>query len=83
MTPEEHLAWAKARAQELLDRGDVVQAVSSMISDLAKHEAFRELRPSAAIAGTEELLEHAKRGGALPVAEVQAWLDGIRPPDGA
>jgi hypothetical protein len=37
MTREEHLAWAKKRAHEYLDRGDLAQAVTSMGSDLNKH----------------------------------------------
>lgn len=38
MTRAEHLAWAKERALEELDRGSYVNAVASMISDLRKHE---------------------------------------------
>lgn len=36
----EHLAWAKARATEYLDRGDIRNAVTSMMSDLSKHDDF-------------------------------------------
>lgn len=36
-TREEHLAWCKKRALEYLDRGDIANAVASMISDLNKH----------------------------------------------
>lgn len=32
-----HLAWAKARAQEYVDRGDTSQAFASLASDLSKH----------------------------------------------
>jgi hypothetical protein len=35
MTREEHLAWAKTRALEYANRGDLVNAVASMGSDLA------------------------------------------------
>jgi len=38
MTREEHLAWCKQRAHEYLDRNDLANAVTSMMSDLAKHE---------------------------------------------
>lgn len=38
MTRAEHLAWAKERALEELDRGNYVNAVASMISDLRKHK---------------------------------------------
>lgn len=36
-TREEHLAWAKQRALEYLDAGDLANAVASMGSDLDKH----------------------------------------------
>ena len=37
MTREEHLDWAKERALEYAKRGDIQQAVASMLSDLRKH----------------------------------------------
>ena len=37
MTRVEHLAWCKKRAHEYLDRGDIRNAVASMMSDLNKH----------------------------------------------
>ena len=37
MSRSEHLAWAKKRALEYVERGDGVQAMASMISDLGKH----------------------------------------------
>jgi hypothetical protein len=41
MTREEHLQWCKDRALEYLNRGDVVNAVTSMMSDLDKHDETR------------------------------------------
>ena len=41
MNREEHLEWAKSRAREYLDRGDAAQAVTSMLSDLSKHEELK------------------------------------------
>jgi len=38
MTRAEHLAWAKQRALEYLDKGEASNAVNSMLSDLGKHE---------------------------------------------
>ncbi len=38
MTREEHLAWCKRRAYEYLNNGDVQNAITSMMSDLQKHE---------------------------------------------
>lgn len=37
MTRAEHLKWCKKRALEYLDRGDIKNAVTSMMSDLTKH----------------------------------------------
>jgi hypothetical protein len=37
MTRDEHLQWAKARANYFLDQGDVTSAWSSFISDMKKH----------------------------------------------
>ena len=37
MNRDEHLAWCKERAHEYLDRGDVLNAMTSMGSDLNKH----------------------------------------------
>lgn len=38
MTRIEHLEWCKTRAREYLDRGQPLQAMHSMLSDLKKHE---------------------------------------------
>ena len=38
MTRAEHLEWCKKRAHEYLDRGDLTNAVTSMMSDMTKHE---------------------------------------------
>jgi hypothetical protein len=37
MTRTEHVEWAKQRALEYLDRGELGNAVASMTSDLLKH----------------------------------------------
>jgi hypothetical protein len=41
-TRSEHLAWAKQRALEYLDAGDLKNAYASMVSDLSKHDDFRK-----------------------------------------
>lgn len=43
MSRDEHLEWCKARAREYLDHNDPRQAVTSMLSDLGKHEETREM----------------------------------------
>jgi hypothetical protein len=37
MTRKEHLEWAKNRALELVDNGDLTGSYASMASDLNKH----------------------------------------------
>jgi len=37
MTRTEHMQWAKARALEYVESGQLTEAFSSMISDLRKH----------------------------------------------
>ena len=41
MTRDEHLQWCKDRAHEYADQGDGKGAVTSMLSDLNKHEETR------------------------------------------
>jgi hypothetical protein len=36
-TREEHLAWCKQRALEYIDRGQVNEGLTSMMSDMRKH----------------------------------------------
>lgn len=74
MTRDEHLAWAKQRALEYVDAGDLVNAVASMGSDLDKHP--------------ETKLDGAKMGTLMYVAMfritegdvqgVREWIEGFR-----
>jgi hypothetical protein len=41
MTRAEHLQWAKNRAMEYVNAGDYRNAVTSMMSDLNKHDDLR------------------------------------------
>jgi hypothetical protein len=41
MTRDEHLAWAKRRALEYLDRGDVSNAIASMASDVQECDELK------------------------------------------
>lgn len=68
MTREEHLEWAKARAREYLDRNDPQQAITSMLSDLMKHE---ELAQSADALGMMGLAS----GSSVP--EARRFIEGF------
>jgi hypothetical protein len=71
LTREEHLFWCKNRAREYLARGDVVNAVTSMLSDLSKHPETKGVGRSLALVGmlciSERDLEGARR-----------FIDGFR-----
>ena len=41
MNRSEHLQWCKDQALEYLDKGDLVNAIASMLSDLRKHDETR------------------------------------------
>jgi hypothetical protein len=67
VTREEHLAWAKQRAHEELDRGSITNAVASMLSDLGKHEDLeKSVRVGVMIALTVRDRESCQR-----------WIDGF------
>lgn len=71
-TREEHLAWAKKRALEYVDAGDLANAVASMGSDLQKH-------PHTHGASTSVML----RLGMMYIDQgdpqrVRAWIEGFR-----
>jgi hypothetical protein len=53
MTRAEHLAWAKQRALEFVDRGELLDAIASILSDLYKHpETERSVAMGAMVAIT-------------------------------
>ncbi len=41
MTRDEHMNWCKERALEYVENGDLPSAITSMLSDLGKHEETR------------------------------------------
>lgn len=42
MNREEHLQWAKDRALEYVEAGELQNAIASMISDLQKHPELED-----------------------------------------
>jgi hypothetical protein len=71
MNRDEYLDWAKKRALEYLDRGDIQNAIASMGSDLNKHEDFKgisqKLMPMALWAVINNDIREARR-----------WIEGFR-----
>ena len=41
-TREEHMNWCKTRALEYVEKGDLTNGITSMLSDLGKHDETRE-----------------------------------------
>jgi hypothetical protein len=66
MTRAEHLQWAKDRALEYAERGDIAQAITSIGSDLDKHPETKghkgtELGVMLLMTGSLSSIEDAKR----------------------
>ena len=70
MTRDEHLAWAKARALEYLDAGDLGGAFASMGSDLTKHSDLK-VNPILMELGLLHAMNHDRR-------ELRRWIEGFR-----
>ena len=51
MTRQEHLDWCKKRAHEYLNRGDIANAVTSMLSDMNKHPETELKTPTLSMLG--------------------------------
>lgn len=51
MTRQEHLDWSKKRAMEYVDQGDLLNGVTSIMSDLSKHPETDPTRGPLAMLG--------------------------------
>ena len=71
MTRAEHLAWSKQRAREYLARHDVMNAVTSMLSDLSKHPDTKAAGESMALAGMHYIM-------ARDVEGARRFIEGFR-----
>ena len=58
MTRDEHLEWCKKRALEYLDSGDISNAVTSMLSDLSKHNELRGVADKLGTLGMFYIINH-------------------------
>lgn len=70
MTRAEHLAWCKSRAHEYLAKGDCVNAVASMLSDLNKHDETRISNPLLSMLGMQV-------AAASDTQETKRFIDGF------
>lgn len=61
MTREEHLSWCKARAMKYVAAGDYQNAVTSMLSDMDKHEETKVRSPTLTMLGINAAVSHDRR----------------------
>ena len=70
-TREEHIAECKKRALAYLDTGDVINAVTSMLSDLSKHDETKHTGTSLAGLGMLYAMNHDHDGA-------RRFIEGFR-----
>lgn len=70
MERAEHVRWAKTRALEYLDQGDLGQALASMVSDLGKHPETESLGGMLAPLGMFEVMRGDAEG-------LRRWVTGF------
>lgn len=51
MSRQEHLEWCKKRAHEYLDKGDIMNGVTSMLTDMQKHPETKLNIPTLSMLG--------------------------------
>lgn len=71
MDREQHLRWAKERALEYLDEGELANAYTSMASDLTKHPELKGIAEKTSELGLTHLI--SKDGPGL-----RRWIEGFR-----
>lgn len=71
MTRDEHLAWAKTRALEYLDAGDLNEAYTSMASDLTKHPELKGIEQKMSPVGLTYLINRDAQ-------QLRRWIEGFR-----
>ena len=70
-TRAEHLAWCKKRALEYVDRGDAVNGLTSMFSDLDKHPETKDHK------GTQIGVMLMMTGALSSPAEARRFIEGF------
>lgn len=70
MTRQEHLEWCKKRAHEYLSRGDVMNAVTSMMSDMDKHPETKINNPTLSMLGMLAVQSGSRE-------EARRYIDGF------
>lgn len=71
MTREEHLQWCKQRALQYVDRGDAMNGLTSMFSDLDKHPETKDHK------GTQIGVMLMMTGALSTPAEARRFIEGF------
>jgi hypothetical protein len=78
LSTADYIAWARARALAYVDRGETVQALSSLISDLGGRADTAEMAAVASLFGAA-----LAATGHLDTAEqMREWIDSFPPREG-
>ena len=70
-TRAEHLEWCKQRARAYIERGDVLNGITSMLSDLDKHPETTGHK------GGDICMMLMLSGGLRDPAEARRFIDGF------
>jgi hypothetical protein len=70
MDRQSHLEWCKKRAHEYLAKGDVANAVTSMLSDMDKHPETKLNTPTLAMLGMLAVKSNS-------VSDARRFIDGF------
>jgi hypothetical protein len=70
-TRDEHVEWCKQQARPYLDRGDIENGISSMMSDMMKHDETRGTAVRMAILA----LHYITKGD---IREARHFVEGFR-----
>lgn len=74
MTRAEHMAWCKERALACVDRGDLKEAISSMLSDLGKHQETQSSVMIGTLIAPFTLIDGKDSSH---VYQVRHWIEGF------
>jgi hypothetical protein len=72
VTRDEHLAWCKKRALEYVDRGEIREGFTSMLSDLRKHPELENHK-----GGEIGVMFMTLPGWIDNSREVRRWIEGF------
>lgn len=70
MTREEHLQWCKDRALKYVEKGELSEAVASMVSDMQKHPETEVKNIFLMQLGMLEMMNNSREG-------VRRWIEGF------